>query len=88
MLLVSGVGSLHGSGEIPMPLLWAATALGALEVMAGIFCLNGSNKARIVLIVYSVPILLAFPIGTALGAFSLWALGRPGSPSTSRETKR
>lgn len=61
-----------------------ASALGMLlpvillvfgpEIYAGIGVLQRSLMARKVIIWYSSLFLIAFPIGTAIGAYSLWVL--------------
>ena len=46
----------------------------ALDLIAGIGVLKYKQWARILTLVLAVLNLLAFPIGTALGAYTLWAL--------------
>ncbi|MEP6504727.1 MAG: hypothetical protein ABJD97_15415 [Betaproteobacteria bacterium] len=60
--------------------LFALLAIGAL--IGAILLLRGIDAGRIITIVFSVLSLLNIPIGTAIGAYSLWALLRekPLSP--------
>ena len=51
-------------------------AFGAIEVIGGVLLLRGSAAGRVITILYSVLSLLNFPIGTAAGGYSLWALLR------------
>lgn len=52
-------------------------ALFALaDIVAGIFYLRGSTFAKFWLIVSNLLFLFAVPIGTAIGAYSLWAILR------------
>lgn len=53
-----------------------ACALLSLELVAAIGCLRGWPLARPVLLGLSVLQLLEFPIGTALGGYTLWAFLR------------
>ena len=55
--------------------------LALLPTIAGIALLKGSPTGRVFVIVLSAVELLNFPIGTAIGAYSLWALlfNRPAS---------
>jgi hypothetical protein len=46
------------------------------DAAAGIAVLRGSRNGRVFLIVFSVLDLFKFPYGTALGAYTLWALLR------------
>ena len=48
----------------------------SLELVAAIGCLRGWRLARPVLLGLSVLQLLEFPIGTALGGYTLWAFLR------------
>jgi hypothetical protein len=53
-------------------------ALFSLAEIVGAICyLNGSEGGRICLVIFSVLALLNIPLGTAIGAYSLWALLRP-----------
>jgi hypothetical protein len=54
----------------------------ATEAIAGIALLKGSPTGRVFTIAFSVLGLLNFPIGTAIGVYSLWALlGKRPAPS-------
>jgi hypothetical protein len=50
--------------------------LGAAQIVAGILCFRGSKAARAVLVVFSAFSLVNFPIGSAIGGYSLWAFLR------------
>ena len=52
----------------------------ALEILGGVLLLRGSAAGRVLTIVFSILSLLNFPVGTLLGAYSLWALLRTESP--------
>jgi len=56
------------------PIAIAVICIAGLEVAAAIALVRRHTWARVVLIVYSLLLLLVFPIGTAAGAFTLWAL--------------
>lgn len=56
---------------------------GLAQVGSGIAYLRGSDVARVLLIIFSVLQLFNFPIGTAIGAYSLWALLRNAEPRRS-----
>lgn len=64
---VFGIGTVF-LGVMAVPVL--------VDLVAAIAFLKGSANARIVLIVLSVLDLLAFPWGTLIGAYTLWALLR------------
>lgn len=49
---------------------------GAAQIAAAVSYLNGSQVGRTFLIIFSVISLFNFPIGTAAGGYSLWALLR------------
>lgn len=49
---------------------------GVAQVVAAIAYLNGSAAGRTFVIIFSAVLLLHFPIGTAVGGYSLWALLR------------
>lgn len=49
---------------------------GVLQIAAAVAYLNGSAVGRTFVIVFSAISLLHFPIGTAVGGYSLWALLR------------
>ncbi|MFZ5550848.1 MAG: hypothetical protein ACOZJX_19275 [Pseudomonadota bacterium] len=46
------------------------------DIVAGIFYLRGSTFAKFWLIVSNLLFLFAVPVGTAIGAYSLWAILR------------
>lgn len=52
-------------------------SVSVVQLVAGILYLRGSPGARLWLLVLSAFLLLHFPVGTAVGAYSLWALLRP-----------
>ena len=54
--------------------------LAVLEIAGAAMLLNGSTGGRILTILFSVLALLNFPIGTAVGVYSLWALLRTVPP--------
>lgn len=56
-----------------LPLL-IILALFVLRIISGIRLMKGAPWARIVIIVFAVLGLLNFPIGTALGIYTLWVL--------------
>jgi hypothetical protein len=61
------------------PVIAVATIFGAaLAVVAGYGLLNRRPWGRIVAIIAAVLALIKFPIGTALGIYTLWALA-PGA---------
>lgn len=47
-----------------------------VDVIAGVALLKGSRGARVFVIVISALGLFSFPVGTLIGAYSLWALLR------------
>jgi len=51
-------------------------AFPALEIVGGVLLLRGSPVGRVLTIIFSILSLLNFPIGTAAGGYSLWALLR------------
>ncbi len=50
------------------------------EIVGAVLLLRGSEAGRVMTIVFSVLSLLNLPIGTAIGAYSLWALLRQAPP--------
>jgi len=66
-------GWLAGFGIV---LIGFFVALGAAEIVGGVLLLRGSGVGRVITIVFSAMSLLNFPIGTVIGAYSLWALLR------------
>jgi|CXWL01.1.fsa_nt_gi hypothetical protein len=76
---------LAGIGSIPSPpagtpalLVGIAYGITLLLSVANIACaiayLRGSATARIGLVIFSVLMLLAYPVGTAIGVYTLWAI--------------
>jgi hypothetical protein len=51
-------------------------AFSFADIIAGIYLLRGSKIAEVWLILTSVLSLFKFPVGTAIGAYTLWALLR------------
>ena len=64
-------------GAILGALLAVLALVSVAQLVAGILYLRGSPAARLWLVVFSAFMLLHFPFGTAVGAYSLWALLRP-----------
>jgi hypothetical protein len=54
--------------------------LPVLEIIGAVLLLRGNDTGRIFTIVFSVLSLVNIPIGTAIGAYSLWALLREAPP--------
>jgi hypothetical protein len=52
------------------------TLYGMAQIGAAVAYLNGSAAGRTFLIIFSVIALFNFPLGTAAGGYSLWALLR------------
>ena len=44
------------------------------NIACAVGCLNGNSSARIGLLIFSFLLLLSYPIGTAIGAYSFWAI--------------
>ena len=51
-----------------------------IDIVAGICYLRGSKAAEIWLIIGNILLLFGFPVGTAIGAYSLWAILRSSTP--------
>lgn len=58
------------------PLAVALLAVAALQMVAAIAVVRGRKWGRIVLACFSIALLAMFPVGTAIGAYALWALLR------------
>ena len=73
-------------GGLGATFLFFFIGLAALEIAGAAMLLNGSAGGRVLTIIFSVLALLNFPIGTAIGAYSLWALLRavPAVPAPAR----
>lgn len=77
------VGGTFISGLLQMfgtPMALVVLAAAALQLVAALAMARGWVWGRIVIAGYSVLLLLVFPIGTAVGGFTLWALFRPRPP--------
>lgn len=82
--LVPGVAAwIAGFGLV---LLLLFMALVAAEIVGGVLLLRGSAVGRVITMVFSAMSLLNFPIGTVIGAYSLWALLREMPVPTPRST--
>ena len=86
-LVVSGGGLLSGDPTaiaITGVVAWLVGGLLVVThipgIIAGTFMLRGHQWARYVLLVVAALELLDMPIGTAAGAYTLWALLRNPSP--------
>ena len=55
--------------------------LPVLEIVGAVLLLRGSDTGRIFTIVFSVLSLVNIPLGTVIGAYSLWALLRTKPPA-------
>ncbi len=80
-LIVAGAGALSGDRTAIFVTGTVATIVGGLfvifsapSIIAGIGVLKGRQWGRILTIVLSAIHLLNFPIGTIVGAYSLWAM--------------
>jgi hypothetical protein len=49
-------------------------AISILRIAGGSYLMKGTPWARIVIIIFAILSILSFPIGTALGIYTLWAL--------------
>jgi hypothetical protein len=67
------LGAIAGFGTL---LFLFLMAFPALEIIGGVLLLRGSPVGRVLTIIFSILSLLNFPIGTAAGGYSLWALLR------------
>ena len=63
-------------GGVGMILILGFTVIVVSEIVGAVLLLRGSESGRIITIVFSGLALLNIPIGTAIGAYSLWALLR------------
>ena len=71
------IGAIAGLGAVVFLFIMA---FPALEIVGGVLLLRGSPVGRVLTLVFSVLSLLNFPIGTAAGGYSLWALMREVAP--------
>jgi len=88
MLLFGGLAALIGfngnshDDMVAIPILGVIFGIGSALVMllslpsliGGIGLLNGRNWGRVTILIVSALELLKFPVGTAIGAYSLWVL--------------
>jgi hypothetical protein len=63
-------------GGIGMILVVSFAVIALLEIVGAVMLLRGSDSGRVITLVFSVLHLLNIPFGTAVGAYSLWALLR------------
>ena len=79
----NATGVLAWFGSLGAIFLIFFIGLAALEIAGGAMLLNGSAGGRILTIIFSILALVNFPIGTVIGAYSLWALLRelPAAPA-------
>jgi hypothetical protein len=63
-------------GGVGMLLVALFAVIVIAEIVGGVMLLRGSELGRAMTIVFSALSLLNIPIGTAIGAYSLWALLR------------
>ena len=76
-------------GGIGMIVVGVLAAVAILEIVGAALLLRGNDSGRIITLVFSVLHRVNVPIGTAVGAYSMWALLRerrasaavPGQPS-------
>lgn len=77
--------SLPGIGAMPTPpagtsilVIGIACVITLLLTVGNIACamayIRGGDEARIGLIMFSILMLLAYPVGTAIGTYTLWAI--------------
>lgn len=83
VLVIGGVAALDVRSHIPDFLLKMGVLMLVLPILlsvayivVGVAFLKGSSTARVFLIVFSVLDIFAFPYGTVLGIYTLWALLR------------
>jgi len=63
-------------GGIGMIVVGSFVLVAILEIVGAVLLMRGSDTGRILTLVFSVLHLLNVPLGTAVGAYSLWALLR------------
>ena len=63
-------------GGVGLILILGFAVIVVTEIVGAVLLLRGSEAGRIITIVYSALALLNVPIGTLIGAYSLWALLR------------
>ena len=69
-------GVLAWIGSLGAVFLLFFIGVGALQIAGGVLLLQGSPAGRVITLIFSALSLLNIPIGTAAGAYSLWALLR------------
>lgn len=74
-----GLASLIGGAVFALFFLFFGV-FGIADILAGYFYLKGAAPARVWLIITNAINLLGFPIGTLIGAYSLWAILREPAP--------
>ena len=80
-LLLAGAALLAADGERDGWLLLLAAATSTPGIAGGVGLARGRRWARRLVVALSVAMLLAFPLGTALGGYTLWVLlARSGRP--------
>ncbi|MCP4567163.1 MAG: hypothetical protein GY841_06255 [FCB group bacterium] len=90
-LLVGGSGLVSGdetailaTGAVSLVIGMVGLILGLPDIIAGWGLLQRKSWSRILTIILGVLNLFAFPIGTALGIYSLWVLFKPEAESLLR----
>lgn len=68
-------------GGIGMIVVTGFALAAILEIVGAVLLMRGSDTGRILTLVFSVLHLLNVPLGTAIGAYSLWALLRKAPPA-------
>jgi len=63
-------------GGIGMILVTSLATVAVVEIVGAVLLLRGNESGRVITLVFSVLHLLNVPFGTAVGAYSLWALLR------------
>ena len=63
-------------GGIGMILVTSFATVAVVEIVGAVLLLRGNESGRVITLVFSVLHLLNVPFGTAVGAYSLWALLR------------
>jgi hypothetical protein len=78
-------------GGIGMILVASFAVIALLEIVGAVLLLRGSDSGRVITLAFSVLHLLNIPFGTAVGAYSLWALlreqPRPATPAPPARTE-
>jgi hypothetical protein len=67
-------------GGVGILFIGLVALLPVLEIVGAVLLLRGSDTGRLFTIVFSVLSLVNIPIGTVIGAYSLWALLRAKPP--------